>query len=194
MIYMLNFTFKYNQDFLSVVGDNDSGKTTLIQRFILANVPPEKVFVLNSSNEESWYKYFPKQNITSPFMFTTSWFEQYILKTVAEHSGSVLVWDDVDNYNVKKSEILKSVVINARHLGLGIVIATRSLQELPILMYRQSKYAFFATQRSMYDRNYIATMIGLENARKLANLDKHVFAVAGKGIPQLEFIKLKIKV
>jgi len=182
----------YNKDFISVCGDNGSGKTTLVEKLILSNIPPEKIFVLNSSNEGSWYQYVPKNNVITPIMFTKEFFERFLLEFVSRHSDCMLVLDDIDNYNIKRSEVLKSVVINARHLNIGIVITTRSLQDLPIILYRQSKYAFLSRQISQYDRIYISTMVGLENSRKLGNLDKYVFGVYSRDFTDMQFIKLSV--
>lgn len=162
-----------------------------MQKLILSNVPPERIFVLNSSNEGTWYQYVPRQNVINPVMFTRDFFERFILEFVSRHSDCLLVLDDIDNFNVKRSEVLKSVVINARHMNLGIVITTRSLQDIPIVLYRQSRYCFFSRQISMYDRNYIATMIGLENARKLGNLEKYVFGIYSKEFNDMHFIKIQ---
>lgn len=187
--------FKLNQfkDFIVIVGDNDSGKTTMMQKFILANMKKDKIIILNSSRQKDWADYIPiPKNIIKPAMFTKKWFEMFLLDMVSSKKDHLLVLDDVDNYGVKKSEVFKSVVINARHLNMGMVVAVRSLQELPILFYKQARYIFISRQLVFYDRQYIAFTIGRKNADKLENLEKYAFGVFDRKTNEFEIIKLKV--
>ncbi len=190
--WMSNFKIISNRDFICVIGDNGSGKTTLVEKLILSKVPRDKVYVLNSSLEDSWNKYVAPKNITKPIIYTQQYFEKFLLDFTANHIDCTLVLDDIDNYEIKKSWVLKSIVTNARHLNIGIILTSRNLQDIPKVLYRQSKYIFVSRQVSMYDRQYIATIIGLEKSYTLANLGEHVFGMYDGVTKNMEYIKLKV--
>lgn len=187
----LIYNFDYQKDFIICVGDNGSGKTSLTQKFWLRNVPKDKVFVLNSSRETTWAQYCEQANIIKPYMFTKKWFEEFLVRFVTEHSNCLLVLDDIDNYNVKESNVLKSVVINARHMNIGIIATSRNMQALPIIFYRQAKYSCFGRQVSKYDRIYIGYYMD-ELASQLEYLQEYSFLIYDGKSRQYNIVKLKI--
>jgi hypothetical protein len=66
------------------------------------------------------------------------------------------------------------------------------MQALPLMLYRQAKYSFFATQRSDYAIYYIATFVGMPNAMQLKNLPQYCFGVWDAKNYQFEKIKLRV--
>ena len=189
----MELKFNPYKDIVNVVGNNGSGKTTLVETLFVKNTPLDNIYVLNSSGEDSWKRCgIPKENIVVPEMFSREYFESVLLMFAGkETKGSLLILDDVDNYGPKGSMIFKSVVINARHLNLGVIVTTRDLQSLPINFYQQAHYTFFARQPSDYSLRYIATLIPPEHTYNLKNLDKYVFGVWDMAEFKMDYIKLK---
>lgn len=185
---MMDISFKWNRDFIIVVGDNGSGKTTLMQRLFVERTPMEKRFVLNSSRQSNWNDYVLEKHNYKPMEFTRKWFDKWLAAFVATHNNCLLVIDDYDNFNAKDSEVLKSVIINARHMNIGIILATRNLQSIPMILYQQAKYSFFGNQLVQYNRIYAGYFMG-SYATQLNGIPKYSFLVFDGS--QADFIKLK---
>jgi hypothetical protein len=181
------------KDFVTVVGGNGSGKTVLIQRYLLANVKDKNtIYIINSSNESSWYNYAPEKNILKPLIYDLKWLETNLLRIISTAPGRVLlVVDDIDNWDIKASTILKSVVVNARHANVGLIVSTRQLSFIPKVLYAQSKYIFVANQQSDWDCYYLATIIGYARAETLKQLGDYEFARWGQKEKKLDYIKVK---
>jgi GTPase SAR1 family protein len=188
----VKFETFYDKDFVCVVGDNGSGKTTLIQKFLLSKVPRSKIYVLNSSRQKNWYRWLPQDHITTPIMFTKKWFEVFLLEFASKHQGCVLVLDDMDNYKSKESDVLESVVINARHLGIGLIMSVRRLPSIPIEIYQMARYTFIARQLVNYNIYYIANLIPEQYVWQLKALPKFAFGVFSPDSEPI-FAKIKLK-
>lgn len=188
----MQIDFNPYKDFIIIVGDNGSGKTTFC-KMLISKCDNSNTIVLNSSRESVWDNLINPKNNIKPELFTKKFFEKALLKIAAlTNDKALVILDDIDNYGIKKSEVLKSVVINARHLNLGLILMSRSLQDIPITLYKQAKYVFLGTQSTDYSIYYIATLIGMENAKKLKAIPKFTFGVYDSANRQrFDFIKLK---
>ena len=162
--------FVYNKDFVIIVGDNGSGKTTLV-RNVVTGVPKQQVYILNASGQR-WD--FPKRNITHPLLYTKEWFNSYIVKFLATHSNCTLVLDDADNFDIKKNQYLRSLIINARHVSVGVVLSIRQVQDLDKLIYKQAK-CYIARQAVRWDMQYVAKFMPEELAYELKDLPPYTF-------------------
>jgi ABC-type lipopolysaccharide export system ATPase subunit len=182
----------WNKDYVVVIGSNGSGKTTLIQRLILPNIPKDRIFVLNSSRESTWYNHIPKENIYKPVMFDVRTLESFLLGYVSNNPNSHLVLDDVDNYDPKNSVVFKSVIINARHMNIGLTISSRFLQEIPRNVYSQSRLIFSGRVESDFDVRYLATIISPRAAYLTKTLNKYEFMMFDVKSRQYYKIRLKI--
>jgi hypothetical protein len=159
--------------------------------------------VVNSSNEPSWNQYANSDHIYKPTLFNLKWLEQTLLKIVTKEppvtadgrkgtdTRKLIIVDDADNFNLKVSDVLRSIVVNARHLNCGLILTARELSSIPKILYSQASYSFFARQDSDYNIYYIATIIGYENGAILKNLDRFVFAQWSRRDRTLELVKLK---
>ena len=161
--------FLYNKSFAVVIGDNDSGKTTLV-RYLVNGVPKNKVFILNSSGQKWDY---PKKNIFRPKMYSTEWFNQFIVWFAGCHSNCTLILDDADSFKVKDNAYLNTVIQLARHSNIGIILSLRMMQDVDRVLYKQAKL-YVGTQYVSYDVIYLSRTIG-QVAEKVATLPKFVF-------------------
>lgn len=186
----MDIKFNPYKDIITVIGDNDSGKTTLVRELF---VHKDNCFVINSSRQTSWNGVVKPENIINPTLYDTKWLDKKLLEIASKYNGkATVIMDDVDNFNIKQSKVFRTITINARHLNLGLIAISRSLSDIPKLYYKQSKYIFIATQASDYDLYYIATIIGYDNAKHLKELPKYVFAVWDRNNKKLTDIKLKL--
>jgi GTPase SAR1 family protein len=189
---MVTTSLIWNHDYVVCVGSNGSGKTTLIQRYVLPNVPHDKIHVLNSSRESTWATFLPKEQITKPIMFDVKTLEEFLLKFVSENPNSFLVLDDIDNYEPRNSIVFKSVIVNARHLNIGMCITSRFLQEIPRNVYSQARLIFVGRVESDFDVRYLATIIPPRAAYLTKNLEKYQFMMVDVRERKYYIIKLKI--
>ena len=173
----MNLSFNAYKDFVCICGSNGSGKTVMVENLFVKRVEKQNIFVINSGYESSWESFVPKNHILVPLVHELDWLEQSILKIASLPGPKLLIIDDVDNFQIKKSQKFMSVVINARRAGMGIILITRMLSSIPIYLYQQSKYSFFARQNSDYSIYYIARLIGIENSTKLKNLELYSFMI-----------------
>ncbi len=188
----MDYSFNPHKDYIMVSGINGSGKTLLIANFWLNKVDKKNVYVLNSSRENTWSRIgIPEENIIKPIRFDKKWFDLFLLEFVSSHTNCLLVLDDCDNFSFRESEILKSVIINARHMGIGIILSTRSLQSIPRVLYNQAKYCCFSVQRVKYDIIYLGYTIG-EVAYLLNNLGKYEFMIYDMNNKQYSVVKLAL--
>ncbi|MGC8579676.1 MAG: ATPase/DNA packaging protein [bacterium] len=187
---MLTLPYNPYKDIITVIGDNGSGKTTLVGTLFTHK---ENCFVINCSGQAIWNKYINPDNIIVPVVYTNTWLEKTLLTIASKYNKkATILIDDIDNFQVKGSQVFKSLTINARHLNFGIIAISRTLSDIPKIFYRQSRYLFIATQTSDYDIYYIATIIGYENAKALKTLPKYVFALWDRDNKRLTKIKLNI--
>jgi GTPase SAR1 family protein len=182
----------YNKDYVVVIGTNGSGKTTLVQRYVLPNIPHDKIHVLNSSRESTWSTFLPKEQISKPVFFDVKTLENFLLGYVSENPNSHLVLDDVDNYDPRNSIVFKSVIINARHMNIGMTITSRFLQEIPRNVYSQARLIFVGRVESDFDVRYLATIIPPRAAYLTKNLEKYQFMMVDVRERKFYIIKLKI--
>ncbi|MEM3264774.1 MAG: ATPase/DNA packaging protein [Thermoplasmata archaeon] len=188
--------FEINQfkDIIVIIGDNESGKTSIVQKLFLPKMKKDSVFVINSSHEDSWAKYISEDHIFSPSIFDIDWLEKVILLIVSSNLKSItLIIDDIDNFQVKFNNIIKSIAVNLRHINTGLIITSRSLVDIPRVIYKQSRYIFIGYQSSDYDIYYIATIIGYKNAETLKSLKQFEFAVWDRKTKSLRRVKLDSK-
>jgi GTPase SAR1 family protein len=184
-------SFNQYKDIVVIVGDNESGKTSLVQKLFLSNIDRSHVFIINSSHESSWSKYVPDEQIFSPSIFDIKWIEKVLLLIVSSNMKSVtLVIDDIDNFDIKFNIIIKSITVNLRHINTGLILTSRSLVDIPRVIYKQARYMFIGYQSSDYDTNYIATIIGYENAKLLKNLNQFEFMLWDRHTKTPRIIKL----
>mgnify|MGYP001626244457 CR=1 FL=1 len=187
----MNIEINQYQDIIVVVGDNNSGKTSIVQKLLLSKADKKNVYVINSSHESSWEKYVPKDNIFSPAIFDIKWLEKVLLLIVASNNRNItLVIDDIDNFDVKFNVIIKSIAVNLRHINAGLIITSRSLVDIPRTIYKQAKYLFVGYQSSDYDIYYISTIIGYEKAKILKTLKEHEFLLWSRKDRAVEVVKL----
>ncbi len=164
------------KDIVVIIGDNDSGKTSIIQWLFLKRIDNKNTYVINSSHEASWKTIVPEQNIFSPSIFNIKWLQKVLLLIASSNSKQItIVIDDIDNFNVKEDKIFKSLIINLRHLNVGLIISSRTMSDLPKNLYKQARYSLFGYQSSDYDMYYIATIIGYDTAKTLKLLPDYVF-------------------
>lgn len=187
-------SFNQYKDIVVVVGDNESGKTSLVQKLFLANSDLSHVFIINSSHESSWKKYVNDDHIFSPSVFDIKWIEKVLLLIVSSNIKNVtLVIDDIDNFDIKFNIVIKSITVNLRHINTGLILTSRSLVDIPRVIYKQARYMFIGYQSSDYDINYIATVIGYENARALKNLNQFEFMLWDRRNKVPKIVKLDSK-
>lgn len=182
----------YNKDYVVVIGTNGSGKTTLIQRFILANMPKENIYVLNSSRESSWSTFLPADHIFKPVFFDVKTLDNFLCTNVPDNVNTHFVLDDVDNYEPRNSVIFKSVIINARHMNIGLTISSRFLQDIPRNVYSQARLIFSGRVESDFDVRYLATIISPRAAYLTKSLEKYQFMMWDVRERKHYVIKLKI--
>lgn len=191
----MKFDIKYNKDFLIFVGTNESGKTTLSKYFVDA-MPPKDVYIINSGGAKQWYNTrVPKNHIIQPPMYTEDVLNSILLKWVSNPKipNAHIVIDDADNFNLKSSDIMRSIFINARRLNVGESLLVRRLSWIPIEIYDKAKYVFFARQNVNYSIYYISELMDRSIAEKLRTLDMHVFLVYEPSTGNWGKIKLDIK-
>jgi uridine kinase len=187
----MDFIFNQYKDIIVIVGDNDSGKTSLVQKFIIAKMDKKNIYVINASHQDDWRNYVPQDNIFNPAVFDIDWLEKVLLLIASSKSKNItLIIDDIDNFDIKYNIVIKSIAVNLRHLNVGLIITSRSLIDIPRVIYKQSRYLFLGYQASDYDINYIGTVIGYENARKLKQLSQYIFMVWSRKTHEFSFIRL----
>ncbi len=175
----MKFDIKYNKDFLIFVGTNESGKTTLSKYFV-DKMPPKDVYVINSGGAKQWYNtHIPRDHIIEPPMYTEDVLNEILLKWVSNPKiqNAHVVIDDADNFNLKTSDIMRSIFINARRLNVGESLLVRRLSWVPIEIYDKAKYVFFARQNVNYSIYYISQLMDRSIAEKLRTLEPFVFLV-----------------
>lgn len=187
---MLNLEYNPAKDLITVIGDNGSGKTTLITKLFTTY---NNCFIINTSRQKIWSSFVNPENIINPVSFDLKWLEEVLLRISSKSKGkTTIILDDVDNFPIKGSAVFKSIVINARHLNIGIIVAARVLSDLPKIFYKQSRYIIIGSQSSDYDMYYLATVIGYGNARLLKELKEYEFAVWDSKQKKLSFLKLRL--
>lgn len=162
--------FVYNKDFVIVVGDNGSGKTTVV-RYLVEGVPKDKVYVLNASGQK-WD--FAKKNVQNPLMYSNEFFNKYCVNFLAKHSNCTLILDDADNFNIKHNDYLKSLVINARHASIGVILSVRQVQDIDKIIYKQAK-SYISYQSVDYDTVYLSKMMPRTIAEYTKTLNEYEF-------------------
>jgi hypothetical protein len=178
-------------DYSLFLGGKGSGKTTLMQMFA-SKVSKSNIYLLNTSREKSWEKYVNKENIYYPNLLTLKEFNKLILQMVSDaKSKSLLIFDDVDAFpNLRKSDVFYSIISQSRHMDIGVMVSSRLLNAFPIGFYTQADRAFFASQKSRYVVQYIATYVGLENAYSLIGMPQYTFGVWDNLTREMQKMKL----
>lgn len=184
---------KYNKTFSILVADNGFGKTQLLQTIICYGVAKEKIFVLNTSRQSDWNSILPAKNIFLPVMFSTKYIEQFMLEFMMTHSDCLLIIDDIDAYQIKKSEILYKIIREARHSNVGLVAATALMQRLPSVYYQQAEYLFVGPQSNEYNVRYLSTTnVPRKDADVYLSLEQYQFAVWVRSERKTYVIKVDI--
>jgi hypothetical protein len=189
-----NFKFKYNKSFVLLCADNGYGKTSMLQSFICAGAPKDRIYLLNTSRQHDWSGIIPDSHIYKPLMFNQDFIDQFILEFAMgkDHSNCLLILDDLDAFPVKKSDIIYKFVREARHSNIGIVITTGMLQKIPTIYYQMAEYSFFGPQSNKYNIQYI-NKTSITDGYILSEIERYTFAVWSREEKKMYLVKLDEK-
>jgi hypothetical protein len=174
----IDIKFSPDEDYNILVGSNGSGKTTLMKYF-MSRVDKSIIYVLNAGGDKSWSKLYSPDRVVVPAEYTVKWLDKYLLRFTSDETikRACLVFDDADNFDIRKSVVFKSMYINSRRLAVGGWLSVRKLNSIPIEVYNNARYLFIGRQNSDRTVWYLSETLGRARGELLKTLKPHNFLV-----------------
>ncbi len=138
--------FKYNYDRMLVVGRSGSGKTTFVH-YLLKNVP--KYIVLTQKIDDL----YPKKHIRILNDDIDKSINDFISEGIRK-APITLVFEDLPSYlySSKLPKLFRYVLINGRHIGIGLIFISQRFYTIPVLVRVQSNlHVYFASALGDYN-------------------------------------------
>ena len=137
--------FQYNYDRMLVIGRSGSGKTYFV--FQLLKHVPNYLVLTQKQND-----YYPKNHIILLDYDIEESVNNFIIEGIKK-APITLVFEDLPSYiySSKLPEKFRYVLINGRHIGIGMIFISQRYRAIPVLVRVQSNiHVYFQSAKDDY--------------------------------------------